>query len=198
MDDVLRDELELALDRLIRLAPGLDDLLVPRQASSGENTGKPPARGKSKPPIDVTFLDFKLQAFGLVNDCYRWLRSYHPGLEPLPSPRGIDDCCRWLLSHVNELCAQSWSARVAEQIVAQSLLVADVIAPPPSMTSPTPQEVGTVAVIVRWARWLNRDVSRATVYRWLQSGKITADYRPDGVAMVKLTDVLQAAEMSNL
>ncbi|WP_313549031.1 hypothetical protein [Corynebacterium sp.] len=195
MDDVLRDELELALDRLIRLAPGLDDLLVPRQASSGENAGKPPAQRGSKLPIVVSFLDLKLQTFAVVNDCYRWLRHYHVALAPLPSKRDIGDCCDWLLSHLDELGEQSWSARSAELVIAQSLLVADVIAPPPSLNSPTPPEVGNVDSTVRWLKFLGRSISRATLYRWIESGKIAADYRPDGVAMVRLADVLQAADM---
>lgn len=194
MDELLLEEFESALHRLVRHAPALDDLLVPRQASSGENAGKPPTRGESKLPLNAVFLDLKLQTFEVVNDCCRWLRNARPEVGALPSPRDIVDCCEWLQFHLEELASQPWATRSAEMVIAQSMLVGDVVSPPPSLTSPTPVEVGTVPIVTRWAQWLGRKVSQATVYRWVEAGKIPADYRPDGTLLIKLPDVLSAVD----
>lgn len=195
MDEVLRDELESSLIRLVRLAPSLDDLLVPRQASSGENSGKPPTRGKSKPPVDMTFLDFKIETFNLVNDCCCRLRSDFPEVEPLESPRDIVDCAQWLLNYLDVFVAKPWAERYAEQVISQVSVISDVISPPLSLKDPVPQEVGTARVIVRWARYLGREVTRSTIQRWIASGVIESDARPDGSVLIRLTDVLQAADM---
>ncbi|MEY8577227.1 hypothetical protein AALI21_02825 [Corynebacteriaceae bacterium 6-324] len=194
MDDLLCQELERALVSVIRLAPELDELLVPRQASSGENAGKPPTKGKSKPPIDVSFLDLKLDTLKALERMCILLHDDFPELKPVKKHE-IVPRAEWLLGYLEELAGQSWAARCAEQVIAQVHLVDDVIAPPVSLSDPVPIEVGPVREIVRWAQWLNRDVSRTTVQRWVKMGVIESELRPDGTVMIRLADVLSHADL---
>lgn len=190
MDDQLLSMLGRSLHGLEVDLPGLDDLLVPRQACSGENAGKPPARRGSRPPVVVSVLDVKVATEQVLR---RWVPLIvRDGQVPAPAP-GLSavDLARWLFARVAVIGDMPWGVMCAEEIIAQARLVADVVAPPDEVDAPLPLEVGGVREIVSWARLLGAQVSVRSVYRWIAKGVIASEVAPDGRVLVRLDDVLQ-------
>ncbi len=193
MDDQLLSMLSRSLHNLELDLPGLDDLLVPRQACSGENAGKPPARRASRVPLVVSVLDVKLET---ERELRRWVGALLracPDEGPAPEPdAGGVEMAGWLFSRAAVIGDMPWGVMCAEEIIARARLVSDVVLPPEEKDPPSPLEVGGVREIVSWARHFGVQVSKSSVYRWVDSGVIDSDVAPDGRVLVSLADVLDA------
>lgn len=193
MDDELLDMLARWLVSLELLAPGLDDLMVPRQASSGENAGKAPVRKRSRPPLSTPILDLKAQTQDVLG---RWVGQLCVSSLDVGSPpvgREIAPRALWIREHLPVLETMPWAEMAAEQIIAQAREVADVVDPPPSASDPPPLEVGPVRSIVSWARHFGVQVSERSVQRWAAAGEVSSVTAPDGRLLVPLADVLDRA-----
>lgn len=198
MDDTLLNDLGRSLFSLQRDGPGLDELLVPRQASSGENAGKPPSRGGPKLPLSVTILDQKLETEQVLGQWCRILAHSSTEVGDPPVGRTVRSRAAWLKEHILVLDEMPWGEMAAEQIIAQARAISDVVSPPMSETDPDPIEVGTAREVVSWARNFGVDVSRSTVRRWIESGEIDYHPCPDGRYLLRLADVLDRARSDGL
>ncbi len=189
MDDDLLNLLGKALRSLERDGPELDELIVPRTPSAGENAGVAAQRGKSKPPVVVPMLDVKLETLRLLSF---WGWQLHASCPEVDVP--VDSVAGWaayLRRHLLVLESAPWARMCAQEVVAQSRFVADVVSPPASASDPAPLEVGGVREIVSWAQLLGKKVSVATVYRWVASGEIPSETAPDGRTLIELSAVLE-------
>lgn len=168
----------------------LDDLLFPRQPSSGENAGKPPKGGKSRPPLQISMVDLKAQTESVL--CAWSARAASALSVPVPASRLIGVRAAWLQTHLADLGEMPWLDMAVEQIVAQARLVLDVVEPADG-DPVDPIEVGGPAEVASWARHLGAKVSRATVYRWAQRGVIASQLMSDGRLVVRLDEVMKTA-----
>ncbi|AIT60157.1 hypothetical protein [Corynebacterium doosanense] len=190
MDDQLMGMLSKHLLNLENDLPGLDDLLLPRQATSGENAGKPPARRGSKVPLVVSILDVKIEA---ERTLHRWVGALLRAVPEVGSaPMDPPAAARWLFGQVGMISEMPWAGMCAEEIIGQARLVSDVVMPPEEKDAPDPLEVGGVREIVSWARNLGAQASTRSVYRWVERGVIPSELAPDGRVLVRLADVLEA------
>lgn len=196
MDDLLLNELGRSLYSLERCGPGLDDLLVPSQASSGENAGKAPAKKGSKPPVSTSILDQKVEAEQVLGRwCGLLLSSAVPRLPAMGGSgrRSIAVMASWLQSHLLVLEQMPWAGMAAEQIIAQSRVVCDVVDPPAAASDPGPVEVGSVPVVTSWCQNLGVQVTERSVYLWVAGDEVPSMRAPNGRIIVRLSDVLGRA-----
>ena len=190
MDDQLLSMLGKALHSLESDASALDELIVPRAPSAGENAGVAAQRGKSKPPVVVPILDVKLETLSLLAGWVGELRAAWPE-EGLDVPgESIGEKAAWLNQHLLLVESSPWAEMCAEEIVAQARFVSDIVMPPASASDPEPLEVGGVREVVSWARLLGASTSVRSVYRWAKEGEIEAESAPDGRLLVRLSDVM--------
>lgn len=195
MDDLLLNSLGKALYSLERCGPGLDDLLVPRQASSGENAGKAPARKGSKVPLSTTILDLKVEAENVLARWCGLLRQWEQIEGPAPV-REIGTMAAWLQTHLLELELMPWASIAAEQLIAESRMVSDVVDPPVSASDPEPVWIGSVPVVTSWAQNLGCTVATRTVYQWVATEQVPSMAAPNGRIIVRLADVMERARMT--
>lgn len=191
MDDQLLSMMSRSLHNLEVDLPGLDELLFPRQATSGENAGKPPSRRGSKLPLVVSILDVKVNVERTLARWVSALARAHPGLGRPSSADGVAMAAH-LFRHAAVVSDMPWAVMCAEEIIAHARLVSDVVLPPEEKEVPDPLEVGGVREIVSWSRNLGAQVSVPTVYRWVERGAIPSELAPDGRVLVRLSDVLEA------
>ena len=195
MDDQLLSMLGRSLHGLVRDAPGLDDLMVPRQASSGENAGKPPARRGSRPPVVMGVLDLKLQALATFEWWCAQLRASRPELDP-PESRTLGGMAAWVHSHILVLEEQPWADLCAQELVSTSRLVCELVSPPPRAGDPQPVEWGSLRVVESWCRHLGVLVSKSTIHRWAKRGEIEVRTGAQGEPLVSLEEVMGHARTS--
>lgn len=179
-----------------RLAPLVDDLLFPRQAVSGENAGKAPAKKGSKLPLSASIVDMKIDAQQVLGGWCGCLVDDAPGVGHVPEDRSLGTRAGWLYSHLPLLDEMPWGEVAAEEIIAQARLIADVVDPPAPVDAPSPLEVGPVREIVSWCRHLQVEVTERTVRRWCAAGEIPSRVAPDGRLLVVLADVVERARAS--
>lgn len=193
LDDGLFSEFGKALWALEELGPGLDDLLVPRQASSGENAGKPPARRGSRPPIDVVVLDVKLEVLATLGFWCGQVVSAGCGPAAPPHDRGVVGLACWLRARLPEIEEFEWAEMAAHEVIGQARRVEDLVAPPLGADDPAPIEWGTSREVASWSRNLGCDVGRETVRRWAAQGRVASRGDGDGRVLISLPDVLKCA-----
>lgn len=188
------DDLGRNLHWLSVRADLVDDLLFPRQASSGENAGKPPARRKSKPPLVVDVADFIRDGENMLGFwCGRLVESC-PEVGRPPASRRMAARASWLGGHVPELEAMPWVEMMAEEVASLSAMVVDLVDPLPAASDPEPIEEGTTREIAGWLRHLGWPTSRTTIRRWVESGQLPARLLLDGRVVVRLDDALDLAK----
>lgn len=188
------DELGRNLHWLAVKADLVDDLLIPRQASSGENAGKPPARGKSKPPLVVGVADFIRDGENTLGFWCGQLVAVRPDLGPPPSSRRMAPRASWLGGFVPELEAMPWAEMMAGEVASLSSLVRDLVDPLPAASDPEPIEEGTTREIAGWLRHLGLATSRASLLRWVNSGALPSRRLDDGRVVVRLDDACELAK----
>ena len=188
------DDLGRNLHWLSVRADLVDDLLFPRQASSGENAGKPPARRKSKPPLVVDVADFIRDGENMLGFwCGRLVESC-PEVGRPPASRRMSARASWLGGHVPELEAMPWVEMMAGEVASLSAMVVDLVDPLPAASDPEPIEEGTTREIAGWLRHLGWPTSRTTIRRWVESGQLPARLLLDGRVVVRLDDALDLAK----
>lgn len=191
MDDQLLDMLGRALHSLGKDSFLLDDLIFPRSPSSGENAGKAPSRGKSKPPVSVPILDVKVETENVLTWWVGAVRAAWPDQTHAPDDKTISVLADWLHGNIALIEQAPWGQMCADEIIAQARLVDDVVMPPAHRNDPMALEMGTAREIASWARNLGYPVSRSSVQNWANAGKIASEIVADGRVLVRLDEVLE-------
>ncbi len=192
MDDYLLHELGRSLYSLERNGAGLEELLTFHRGSSTTDTlGR--AVCYSKPPVNLTVLDFQVQTEGLLSFWASEVLACGGDGVVGPVPDGITATAAWLQRYLDVADSVPWGEMMAEEVIAQARMVASVVEPDSGGEEPAPPEWATCQVAASWARQAGVQVSRTTVYRWAQAGKVATTKDDDGGMLVRLDDVLARA-----
>lgn len=191
MDDYLLHELGRSLYSLEKDGAGLEELLTFHRSSSTTDT---PGRAVrcSKPPVNLTVLDLLVQTEGLLSFWASEVLACGDGVVG-PVPEGITATAAWLQRYLDVADGMPWGEMMAEEVIAQARMVASVVEPDSGGEEPAPPEWVTCQVAASWARQSGVQVSRTTVYRWAQAGKVATTKGDDGGVLVRLGDVLARA-----
>lgn len=192
------DDLGRNLHWLSIRADLVDDLLFPRQPSSGENAGKPPSRGKSKPPLVVDVADFIRDGENTLGFWCGKLVEVCPDVGAPPASRRMSSRAQWLGSHVGVLLDMPWVEMMATEVASLSSMVMDLVDPAPSASDPEPIEEGTTREVSGWLRHFGVPVHRRTLQRWIESGDLPARVLLDGRIVVRLEDAVDLAKRRKL
>ena len=190
MDDYLLHELGRSLYSLERNGAGLEELLSFHRGSSTDIPGR--AVCCSKPPVNLTVLDLLVQTEGLLSFWASEVLACGDGVVG-PVPDGIAATAAWLQRYLDVVDSVPWGEMMAEEVIAQARMVASVVEPDSGGEEPAPPEWVTCQVAASWARQSGVQVSRTTVYRWAQAGKVATTKGDDGGMLVRLGDVLARA-----
>ena len=190
MDDYLLHELGRSLYSLERNGAGLEELLTFHRGSSTDIPGR--AVCCSKPPVNLTVLDLLVQTEGLLSFWASVVLACGDGVVG-PVPDGIAATAAWLQRYLDVVDSVPWGEMMAEEVIAQARMVASVVEPDSGGEEPAPPEWVTCQVAASWARQSGVQVSRTTVYRWAQAGKVATTKGDDGGMLVRLGDVLARA-----
>lgn len=190
MDDYLLHELGRSLYSLERNGDGLKELLTFHRGSSTDIPGR--AVCCSKPPVNLTVLDLLVQTEGLLSFWASEVLACGDGVVG-PVPDGIAATAAWLQRYLDVVDSVPWGEMMAEEVIAQARMVASVVEPDSGGEEPAPPEWVTCQVAASWARQSGVQVSRTTVYRWAQAGKVATTKGDDGGMLVRLGDVLARA-----
>lgn len=190
MDDYLLHELGRSLYSLERNGAGLEELLTFHRGSSTDIPGR--AVCCSKPPVNLTVLDLLVQTEGLLSFWASEVLACGDGVVG-PVPDGIAATAAWLQRYLDVVDSVPWGEMMAEEVIAQARMVASVVEPDSGREEPAPPEWVTCQVAASWARQSGVQVSRTTVYRWAQAGKVATTKGDDGGMLVRLGDVLARA-----
>lgn len=193
MDDYLLHELGRSLYSLERNGAGLEELLTFHRGSSTTDTlGR--AVCCSKPPVNLTVLDLLVQTEGLLSFWASEVLACGGDGVVGPAPERITATAAWLQRYLDVADGMPWGEMMAEEVIAQARMVASVVEPDSGGEEPAPPEWATCQVAASWARQSGVQVSRTTVYRWAQAGKVATTKGDDGGGMlVRLDDVLARA-----
>lgn len=194
---MIADDLGRSLYWLASKSDLLNEMLFPRQASSGENAGKPPARRKSKPPLVVDVADFIREGEDSLGFWCGQLVAACPSSGPAPSARRMSVRAAWLSSHIPELEGLPWVDMMAQEVGSLASVVRDLVDPPPSASDPEPIEEGTSREVERWLRILGVPVHRRTIQRWVEAGLVQSRLLDDGRVVILLREVLELAKHKN-
>ena len=191
MDDYLLHELGRSLYSLEKDGAGLEELLTFHRVSSTTDTlGR--AVCCSRPPVNLTVLDLLVQTEGLLGFWASEVLAYGDGVVG-PVPESIASVAAWLQRYLDVADSAPWGEMMAEEVIAQARMVAAVVEPGSGGEEPAPPEWATCQVAASWAKRAGAPVSRTTVYRWAQAGKVTTTKGDDGGMLVRLGDVLARA-----
>lgn len=192
MDDYLLHELGKGLYSLERNGAGLEELLTFHCGSSTTDT---PGRAVcySKPPVNLTVLDLLVQTEGLLSFWASEVLVCGGDGVVGPVPEGITATAAWLQRYLDVADGMPWGEMMAEEVIAQARMVASVVEPDSGGEEPAPPEWVTCQVAASWARQSGAPVSRTTVYRWAQAGKVATTKDDAGGMLVRLDDVLARA-----
>ena len=192
MDDYLLHELGKGLYSLERNGAGLEELLTFHRGSSATDTlGR--AVCCSKPPVNLTVLDLLVQTECLLGFWASEVLACGGDGVVGPVPEGIAPVAAWLQRYLDVADGAPWGEMMAEEVIAQARMVASVVEPDSGGEEPSPPEWATCQVAASWAKRAGVQVSRTTVYRWAQAGKVATTKGDDGGMLVRLDDVLARA-----
>lgn len=192
MDDYLLHELGKGLYSLERNSDGLEELLTFHRGSSTTDTlGR--AVCCSKPPVNLTVLDLLVQTECLLEFWASEVLACGGDGVVGPVPEGIASVAAWLQRYLDAVDDAPWGEMMAEEVIAQARMVAAVVEPDSGGEEPSPPEWATCQVAAAWAKQAGASVSRTTVYRWAQAGKVATTKDDDGGMLVRLDDVLARA-----
>ncbi|WP_311324417.1 hypothetical protein [Corynebacterium matruchotii] len=191
MDDYLLHELGKGLYSLERNGAGLEELLTFHRVSSATDTlGR--AVCCSKPPVNLTVLDLLVQTECLLGFWASEVLACGDGVVG-PVPERIASVAAWLQRYLDVADSVPWGEMMAEEVIAQARMVASVVEPDSGGEEPAPPEWATCQVAASWAKQAGVQVSRTTVYRWAQAGKVATAKDDNGGMLVRLDDVLARA-----
>lgn len=185
-----------ALDDVVRLAPRLDDLMVPRQPSAGEQAGIAPRPACSKLPLVAHPLDVKVELERVV---FGWCGSLHDVTGEQPPTRQLVPRGRWLRERVEVIEAAEWAGDFLAELVEVVRPLRDLVDPPEPVQSgpggePAREEWGSVDDVVDALAVDGVLVSRAAVYRWAQAGEVRTLLDPRGRQLVHAGEVASVVE----
>lgn len=113
------------LKAVVRLAPLLDDLMVPTVPAAGSNAGARVRVAGSRPPLVVHPLDVKL---ALEPPVFGWSACLADDLGvPLRVPRRLDLRAAWMVRRRSELCAREWAPTALEELVGPVRMLRDAV-----------------------------------------------------------------------
>ena len=170
MDDYLLHELGKALYTLESEGEALADLLTFRKGSGGDT---PVGRSAcaSRPPVNLSMLDLKI--------CTENLLAFWAGQIAVasgvgvPQGQGISVLAGWLQQQLWVFDGAPWGAMAAEEIVAQSRLVSEVVADSGAdECEEAPPEWASCRVVASWLTRRGYRVSHMRVWRWAQAGLV--------------------------
>lgn len=176
MDDYLLHELGKALYTLETEGGALADLLTFRR---GGDTPVGRSACASRPPVNLSMLDLKI--------CTENLLAFWAGQIAVASGVGVPQgqgisVARWLQRHLWVFDEAPWGAMAAEEIVAQSRLVAEVVsALGADECEETPPEWASCRVVASWLTRRGYRVSHMRVWRWAQAGLVRTVPGEDGL-----------------
>lgn len=192
MDDYLLHELGKSLYSLERNGDWLQELLTFHGVSSTTDT-----LGRvvccSKPPVNLTVLDLLVQTERLLGFWASEVLACGGDGVVGPVPEGITATAAWLQRYLDVADGMPWGEMMAEEVIAQARMVASVVEPDSGGEEPAPPEWVTCQVAASWARQSGVQVSRTTVYRWAQAGKVATTKDDNSGMLVRLDDVLARA-----
>ena len=192
MDDYLLHELGRSLYSLEKDGDGLEELLTFHRGSSATDTlGR--AVCCSKPPVNLTVLDLLVQTECLLGFWASEVLACGGDGVVGPVPEGITAVAAWLQRYLDVADSEPWGEMMAEEVIAQARMVAGMVEPDSGGEEPSPPEWVTCQVAASWARQSGAPVSRTTVYRWAQAGKVATTKDDAAGMLVRLDDVLARA-----
>ena len=113
------------LKSVVRLAPLLDELMVPTVPAAGSNAGARVRVAGSRPPLVVHPLDVKM---ALEPPIFGWSACLADDLGvPLRVPRRLDLRAAWLVRRHSELCAREWAPTALEELVEPVRMLRDAV-----------------------------------------------------------------------
>ena len=177
MDDYLLHELGKALYTLETEGGAMADLLTFRRGSGGDTPGGRSACA-SRPPVNLSMLDLKI--------CTENLLAFWAGQIAVasgvgvPQEHSISVLARWLQRHLWVFDEAPWGGMAAEEIVAQSRLVAEVVADSSDECEEVPPEWASCRVVASWLARRGYRVSHMRVWRWAQAGLVRTATGDDG------------------
>lgn len=192
------DDLGRNLHWLSVKADLVTDLLFPHQACSGENAGKPPARGKSRPPLVVDVADFIRDGENTLGFWCGELVKSVPDVGQAPLSRRMGPRAGWLGRWVPQIQAMPWAEMMAAEVASLTSLVLDLVDPLPSESDPEPIEEGTSREVASWLRLFGVPVHRRTIQRWIDAGELPSRLLGDGRVVIRLDDARELAERRKL
>jgi len=177
VDDYLLHELGKALYTLETEGGAMADLLTFRRGSGGDTPGGRSACA-SRPPVNLSMLDLKI--------CTENLLAFWAGQIAVasgvgvPQEHSISVLARWLQRHLWVFDEAPWGGMAAEEIVAQSRLVAEVVADSSDECEEVPPEWASCRVVASWLARRGYRVSHMRVWRWAQAGLVRTATGDDG------------------
>jgi len=98
----------------------------------------------------------------------------------VPQEHSISVLARWLQRHLWVFDEAPWGGMAAEEIVAQSRLVAEVVADSSDECEEVPPEWASCRVVASWLARRGYRVSHMRVWRWAQAGLVRTATGDDG------------------
>lgn len=170
MDDYLLHELGKALYILETEGGAMADLLTFRRGSGGDT---PVGRSAcaSRPPVNLSMLDLKMRTEDLL-EFWAGQIAVASGAGA-PQEHSVPVLARWLQQQLWVFDGAPWGAMAAEEIVAQSRLVSEVVsAPGADECEEAPPEWASCRVVASWLTHRGYRVSHMRVWRWAQAGLV--------------------------
>lgn len=188
MDDYLLHELGKALYTLESEGGAMADLLTFRRGGGDTPVGR--SACASRPPVNLSMLDLKMRTENLLA-FWAGQIAVASGVG-VPQGQGISVLAGWLQRHLWVFDGAPWGAMAAEEIVAQSRLVSEVVADScADECEETPPEWASCRVVASWLTRCGYRVSHMRVWRWAQAGLVRT-VTGDGGTLVCYADVERA------
>lgn len=169
MDDYLLHELGKALYILETEGGALADLLTFRRGGGDTPVGR--SACASRPPVSLSMLDLKMRTENLLA-FWAGQIAVVSGVGA-PQEHSVPVLAGWLQRHLWVFDGAPWGVMAAEEIVAQSRLVSEVVsAPGADECEEAPPEWASCRVVASWLTHRGYRVSHMRVWRWAQAGLV--------------------------
>ena len=189
MDNYLLHELGKALYALETEGGTLADLLTFHRGSGGDT---PVGRSAcaSRPPVNLSMLDLKMRTENLLA-FWAGQIAVTSGVGA-PQEHSVPVLAGWLQRHLWVFDEAPWGCMAAEEIVAQSRLVSEVVADSGADEyEEAPPEWASCRVVASWLTRCGYRVSHMRVWRWAQAGLVRT-VTGDGGTLVCYADAERA------
>ena len=189
MDNYLLHELGKALYALETEGGALPDLLTFHRGSGGDT---PVGRSAcaSRPPVNLSMLDLKMRTENLLA-FWAGQIAVTSGVGA-PQEHSVPVLAGWLQRHLWVFDEAPWGGMAAEEIVAQSRLVSEVVADSGADEyEEAPPEWASCRVVASWLTRCGYRVSHMRVWRWAQAGLVRT-VTGDGGTLVCYADAERA------